>query len=359
MSRAGDYLFLDESWFYTAESDLNDYVDKFKLPEESSVSVKGKARATPKPKAPPKGKTSKEPATPKHKAPKVYKNPILPDGSVKRGRPRKEWAGPRGQKRKRGEVDVDADSGVAESASVHVATEPSASEPAEPPAKKRRGRAPKRRTVQGADDSIPGDQDATMVTEQVAQSQSSVAVNRVLQTEGVAEGTGSSVSVLTQTKENGFQDSLSLLNSNTSRPAANFLGEAATAGGPSHPTLQSAIIASSSAATHVQDPLTDFHVDQEVARQIIESISALTLPGQSHDVPIDPALMQGSSTDAGLQTLVCWLVLIAVIIMFADILCRLRPHQFPNHNQCQLPRQKSGPIPTRDLDPSPSHQPAH
>ena len=357
MSQTGNYIPAEESWFYETESDLNNHIDKFKLPEDSTTSAKGKAKATPKP---PKPKVPKEPAPPKVKA---YKNPILPDGSVKRGRPRKEWteAGPStpqvqtaGQKRKRGKKGTNAE--VSESISAPVTSAPSTFQPietTEPPTKKRRGRAPKRRTAQTVEGSTPVDRDAPMETGHDIQSQPPVAANSVPQMESVTEGMTSSISMLSP---NIPQVASSTPGSNESGPPTNTLGGVIpTAGPPSHPTLQSAIVASTSAAA--QSSLTDFHVDQEVAMQLISSISALSLPSQTQDVPIDPSLMQGPSVAEASQMMVCRSCLIETIS--DTVLFRIHHYQFPTCHKYRPPRRESLLRQVREPALNLSHQHGH
>lgn len=81
LSLCGGFAPIDEASFYSEEAALHQYVDKLKLPTLSTPTVT--------------------------KPRKVYKNPLLPDGTVKKGRPRKNPEGTshnqkRVPKRKRG-----------------------------------------------------------------------------------------------------------------------------------------------------------------------------------------------------------------------------------------------------------------
>ncbi|KAI0080022.1 hypothetical protein K474DRAFT_383634 [Panus rudis PR-1116 ss-1] len=141
-SQAGGFLLLDDELFYEDEEELITYVDNYNGPSEfkpTHQTTKGKE---------PKIMKESKPKTPRK--PKVYKNPILPDGSVKKGRPRKEWATQRNaeghetgrksaKKRKRDEVE--ADGPVAPSGTTG---EDGSALDAPPPPKKRKGRLPKK-----------------------------------------------------------------------------------------------------------------------------------------------------------------------------------------------------------------------
>lgn len=107
----GEFADVDESAFYADENALNKYLDDFPMENVKTPGTARKRRPKPKATKPKKEKVVKE------KKVKKYTNPILPDGSVKKGRPRKEV-----KKRKR-EEDGDV-----------------AGETESPPSKKKRGR---------------------------------------------------------------------------------------------------------------------------------------------------------------------------------------------------------------------------
>lgn len=66
LSHVGGFASIDTNAFYKTEQDMARYTDSFKVKYDVSETKKKKTR--------------------------VYKNPILPDGNVKRGRPRKHSA---------------------------------------------------------------------------------------------------------------------------------------------------------------------------------------------------------------------------------------------------------------------------
>ncbi|KAH9835845.1 uncharacterized protein C8Q71DRAFT_99456 [Rhodofomes roseus] len=119
LATTGGFMDVNESQFFEDEAGHNAYVDGLRLGHLAKASGASKAK-------------------------RPHKNPVLPDGTIKRGRPRKsaavpgvepassaKMAGVRGKKRKRGD-DVDEGAGT-------VVTNDS-----EPPSKRKRGRPPKR-----------------------------------------------------------------------------------------------------------------------------------------------------------------------------------------------------------------------
>ncbi|PSR80716.1 hypothetical protein PHLCEN_2v6632 [Hermanssonia centrifuga] len=133
-SQVGDFMLYNETQFYKDADDFAHYVDNF--PSKEFIG---------------------DPASAKKKSKKQSKNPVLADGSVKKGRPRKsvvmEEAAvdtptkPSRGKRKR---DDDAD------AVVRSPEGPSTSSVvAPPPPKKRRGRPPKQKVTEEAEEQTP------------------------------------------------------------------------------------------------------------------------------------------------------------------------------------------------------------
>lgn len=122
LAKAGDFMEVDEKHFYANEEEFNHYVDNFPLDGIFTPSIK-------------EGKQKKKKRT----------NPILPDGSVKKGRPRKGDM-TRETKRKRdedeGEVAVTGDGASASASATGVSSPP----------KRKRGRPSKNRP---ADDTGP------------------------------------------------------------------------------------------------------------------------------------------------------------------------------------------------------------
>ncbi|KAH8100488.1 hypothetical protein BXZ70DRAFT_937413 [Cristinia sonorae] len=130
MSHVGDFMEVDPDQLYDTQDDLNAFVDASEGPSRVSFPVK-----------------SKKPQKEKKAKPGKQKNPVLADGTVKKGRPRKYARGDGldgnlppvrgGRKRKREEtVAPDGDPATAANA-----------EEGPPPAKKRRGRPPKVKPV--------------------------------------------------------------------------------------------------------------------------------------------------------------------------------------------------------------------
>ncbi|CCM00318.1 uncharacterized protein FIBRA_02348 [Fibroporia radiculosa] len=126
LSQAGDFMHMEAASFYSDEQELLKHVSEYKRADDGD-------RAS---LAPSKSK-------------KVRKNPILPDGTVKKGRPPKcpaptgsddlrtgEVAAKRGTKRKRSEELAKAGTGTIQEELVS------------PPTKRKRGRPPKRRPEQ-------------------------------------------------------------------------------------------------------------------------------------------------------------------------------------------------------------------
>ncbi|EMD41648.1 hypothetical protein CERSUDRAFT_128608, partial [Gelatoporia subvermispora B] len=124
LSHVGDFLPLDDSLFYKDDTNLAQYVDNYKSKQDAAKPGKGKGKRT---------------------------NPILADGSVKRGRPRKHADGgesiskAKGKKRKRDETEAaEAEAGPSE----------------EPPPKRKRGRPTKVRPPREDEDADTGTADA-------------------------------------------------------------------------------------------------------------------------------------------------------------------------------------------------------
>ncbi|THH29725.1 hypothetical protein EUX98_g4460 [Antrodiella citrinella] len=163
LSHAGEFLAVDDDQFYEDDEELNDYVDTFQphawVGLSSSCKTPRKSAAGKAAKKNPE-KTPKRPKTPKPPKPPKQKNPTLPDGTVKKGRPRKYARGDgldgeaplsRGKKRKREEDPAQAErSGV-------EPVETTADAAVEPPPKKRRGRPPKAKPGVILDDHTPAD----------------------------------------------------------------------------------------------------------------------------------------------------------------------------------------------------------
>ncbi|TCD70634.1 hypothetical protein EIP91_002353 [Steccherinum ochraceum] len=177
LSHAGEFMDADEELFFDEEQDHDKFVDNFV--RAALPGTKGKALktpATPKVKKPAKEKAPpKPPKPPKPSKPPKHKNPVLADGTVKKGRPRKYARGdgqdgstpaPRGTKRKReeevSEVPVEEPGADTETAQAQV-------EDAPPPPKKRRGRPPKAKPLPPTETpEASASADVEMVTEQPA-----------------------------------------------------------------------------------------------------------------------------------------------------------------------------------------------
>ncbi|CAL1696293.1 unnamed protein product [Somion occarium] len=307
MSQAGAFLPIDAEWFYGEEADLNKFVDDFKLSEEGKDKAKGKAKATSKAKPSPKSKEPKPKPPPKPKTPKVYKNPILPDGTVKRGRPRKEWASQRVQKRKRDEANEVEGDGDGEMAITSLC-----SAAAEPPTKKRRGRPSKKQPQEVSPAPGPSGhstQQGKQTDERIVQSDTMHDIvlttdDNALQSEEqvTVPFAGSSLSVTPDAQtflEAAPNESVMGMTSLPSTVIEEGLSDIASSV-PLATSLEHVHTTSTSSAPgQYQDSLSEFQVTQDVAMQIIQSFSAASMPeGEAvettqDDVTIDYALPQG------------------------------------------------------------------